>query len=62
MRSHPVRPNRILALAFLSLAYAAPASAAPQMDGPYIVNDVEFAKSEARKSGKPIFVVFRCEV
>lgn len=44
------------------LALWLPASAEPQKDGPYLVNDFAFAQQEARKSGKPIFVVFRCEV
>lgn len=35
--------------------------AAPALDGPFIVNDLAAAKAEARKTGKPIFVVFRCE-
>lgn len=38
-----------------------PAVAAPEMDGPYIVNDLEAARAAARQTGKPIFVVFRCE-
>ena len=45
----------------LFFALATPALAAPEMDGPYIVNDLDAAKAEARKSGKPMFVVFRCE-
>jgi hypothetical protein len=39
-----------------------PLSAAPAKDGPYLVNDLAAARDEARKTGKPIFVVFRCEV
>ncbi len=37
-------------------------AAAPPTDGPYLVNDYAFAREEARKTGKPLFVVFRCEV
>ena len=40
---------------------AGTAAAAPEMDGPYIVNDLEAARDAARKTGKPLFVVFRCE-
>jgi hypothetical protein len=29
--------------------------------GPWIFNDLPKAQAEARASGKPIFVVFRCE-
>lgn len=43
----------------LTLAGLSPA--APMMDGPYIVNDLDAARAEARKTGKPLFVVFRCE-
>ena len=42
-------------------ALAGTAPAAPEMDGPYIVNDLEAARAAARKTGKPILVVFRCE-
>lgn len=55
--------NRFLSLGLLAFALITPAvSAAPQRDGVYLVNDLAFAREEARKSGKPIFVVFRCEV
>ncbi len=54
------RTSGLIAAAVL-LALAAPAAAEPVMDGPYIVNDLDAARAEARKSGKPIFVVFRCE-
>lgn len=37
------------------------AAAAPEMDGPYIINDLEAARVKARATGKPLFVVFRCE-
>ena len=39
----------------------APAAAAPEMDGPFIVNDLEAARAKARQTVKPLFVVFRCE-
>jgi hypothetical protein len=52
-----------LSVGLLIFALTTPAaSAAPQRDGVYLVNDLAFAREEARKSGKPIFVVFRCEV
>ncbi len=41
--------------------FAGGVAAAPEMDGPYIVNDLEAARAAARKTGKPLFVVFRCE-
>jgi hypothetical protein len=42
-------------------ALAGTTSAAPEMDGLYIVNDLEAARAAARQTGRPIFVVFRCE-
>ena len=51
-----------IAAAWSIAGFAGRATAgAPAMDGPYIVNDLEAARIEARKTGKPIFVVFRCE-
>ena len=38
-----------------------PFAAEPTREGPWILNDLPAAQAEARKSGKPIFVVFRCE-
>ena len=35
--------------------------AAPEMDGPYILDDLPAAQARARQSGRPIFLVFRCE-
>jgi hypothetical protein len=37
------------------------APARPERDGPFIINDLDAARAEARKTGKPIFAVFRCE-
>jgi hypothetical protein len=54
--------HRYLSAALFGLVLASPAFAEPQRDGVYLVNDFAFAKEEARKTGKPIFVVFRCEV
>jgi hypothetical protein len=54
--------HRSLLCALFALSLASPALAAPQRDGVYLVNDLAFAREEARKTGKPIFVVFRCEV
>lgn len=51
-----------LGVVALTLALPMSAAAAPQRDGVYLVNDFAFAREEARKAGKPIFVVFRCEV
>lgn len=33
----------------------------PKRDGAYILNDLGAAQAEAKKTGKPIFLVFRCE-
>jgi hypothetical protein len=43
------------------LASSGAAAEPPEMDGPFLVNDLAAARAEARKTGKPIFVVFRCE-
>ena len=43
-----------------SLAVVLAASAAPPAE-PTWLNDLEQAKQLARKTSKPIFVVFRCE-
>jgi hypothetical protein len=52
----------ILAGVLLALpALASGAWGAPQKDGPYLINDLAAARAEARTSGKPLFVVFRCE-
>jgi hypothetical protein len=55
---------RLLVGTLVAVALLAPARlvAQPRMDGPYIVNDLEAARDQARKTGKPIFLVFRCEV
>ena len=36
-------------------------SALPSADAPRWFTDYEQARKEARTSGKPIFIVFRCE-
>jgi hypothetical protein len=35
--------------------------AGPAPQDPWILNDLPTAQAEARKTGKPIFAVFRCE-
>ena len=49
----------LAAIAFLQggVAFAQ----APAREGVWILNDLAAAQKEARKAGKPIFVVFRCE-
>jgi hypothetical protein len=57
----PLRTCGRLALLFLAL-YAVPSHAQePPREGPWIVNDLPAAWQEARRTGKPIFAVFRCE-
>ena len=51
---------RILASAVL-LAVGGVLQAAPATDGPYLVDDLPAARAEAKRTGKPIFLVFRCE-
>jgi hypothetical protein len=53
-------PSRYALVLCLFLSAAA-AEAAPMMEGPYIVNDLDAARAEARRTGKPLFIVFRCE-
>jgi hypothetical protein len=49
-------------LAALSLlAIAATACAQPPKNRPGWFSDYESGRAEARKTGKPIFLVFRCE-
>ncbi|MBY0528490.1 MAG: thioredoxin family protein [Gemmataceae bacterium] len=36
-------------------------AAEPAREGPWILNDLPAAQAEAKRTGKPIFVVFRCE-
>ena len=36
-------------------------AAEPERDGIWLLNDLSAAQAEARKTGKPICVVFRCE-
>lgn len=45
----------------LCLATVGIAGAEPAREGPWILNDLPAAQAEAKKTGKPIFVVFRCE-
>ena len=45
----------------LLAAPAFTAAAEPAREGPWILNDLPAAQAEAKKAGKPIFVVFRCE-
>ena len=56
-------PRRLCgALAVLSLLLppgALPAQA--PREGPWILNDLAAARDEARRTGRPIFAVFRCE-
>jgi hypothetical protein len=57
--------HRLLLTALVAVAFVTPGPrlhAEPKIEGPYIVNDLEAARDLARKTGKPIFLVFRCEV
>jgi hypothetical protein len=47
--------------ALVLLAVCGVLEAAPTMDGPYLVDDLPAARAEAKRTGKPIFLVFRCE-
>ncbi len=54
-------PRRLM-LATLLIAVASPALAAePEREGAWILNDLPAAQAEAKKTNRPIFVVFRCE-
>ena len=53
-------PVQGVAVGVFLLATAALAGAV-EKDGPFILNDLAAAKAEAKKTGKPIFIVFRCE-
>ncbi len=50
----------LLTSCILLLGSAASAAEPARVNG-WIMNDVAAAQEEARKTGKPIFVVFRCE-
>ena len=51
-----------IVLAFLLATAAGSARAAePAREGVWIKDDLSAAQAEARKTGKPIFVVLRCE-
>ena len=52
----------VLATAFVGLFLGQTAGAAnPVKQNGWLMNNLEAAQDEARKTGKPIFVVFRCE-
>lgn len=50
----------VLAAVLIGLTCTQVASAG-QKDGAFIVNDLAAAKALAKKTGKPLFIVFRCE-
>ena len=54
-----IAASRWLLLGALFLASGA--GAHPFRQDPWILNDLPSAQAEARKTGKPIFAVFRCE-
>ena len=55
-------PSRVAATALILLVMCSNAfSAEPVKVNGWIMNDLAGAQAEARKTGKPIFVVFRCE-
>jgi hypothetical protein len=55
-------PSRVAAAVLvLSLVSTRTLSAEPVKVNGWIMNDLAGAQAEARKTGKPIFVVFRCE-
>jgi hypothetical protein len=56
----PLRLCGVLAVLSLFLSQAALPAQAPR-EGPWILNDLAAARDEARRTGKPIFAVFRCE-
>jgi hypothetical protein len=56
------RTSRLLILSALLVGFPRSISAAePAREGAWILNDLPAAQAEAKKTGKPIFVVFRCE-
>ena len=57
MKSHAY----LLATAALLVAGLDLRAAEPTREGVWILNDLPAAQAEAKKGGKPIFVVFRCE-
>ena len=55
-------PVFAIALAGIFLSHVGVAGAAnPVKQNGWLMNNLEAAQDEARKTGKPIFVVFRCE-
>ena len=58
----PCTPVIAIALAGFLLGRTGTAGAAnPVKQNGWRMNNLEAAQAEARKTGKPIFVVFRCE-
>jgi hypothetical protein len=55
-----MRSRALLAGCCLLVVTGAVVAEPARRDG-WIMNDLEAARTEARKTGKPIFVVFRCE-
>jgi hypothetical protein len=58
------RASQLLLLSSQALLFGLPLSlqaAEPAREGPWILNDLTAAQAEAKKTGKPILVVFRCE-
>lgn len=60
MRTHSFRSALLPCLLPLTFIAAAQADE-PKREGAWILNDLPAAQAEARKTGKPIFAVFRCE-
>jgi len=63
MMRHQLWRVRVLAglLGLWAMCGSPRTDAAPEMDGPYLVNDLASALARARQTGRPIFLVFRCE-
>ena len=58
----PLTPLVAASLAGLFFSWTGTAGAAdPVKQNGWLMNNLEAAQNEARKTGKPIFVVFRCE-
>lgn len=51
----------LLAAALVGAGGTALSAAEPAREGPWIINDLPAAQAAARQSGRPLFVVFRCE-
>ena len=56
-----MRCRALLAGCCLLVVSGVVSAAEPMRKDGWIMNDLEAARTEARKSGKPIFVTFRCE-